>query len=311
MKRLFSYFLFFLIFSCEDKETPLWVEIEDRETIAEINNVRAFIDVEQIGESLDSGFVFRLELMDSPTLQFLHVGDDRMICSFLNEQMMFGSTRTVNCAGIAYYNRYLGNGFKTGNYRMHVNISGQIKKRNAKDIFTGEPFVLESITKIPTCPISFDIKNINSTLENNFWQLQAFLNENGEILSYPTCEDPEIGVFFYDSLVQGFPIDVPEAKTFEILTEVWTRIPQLFNVYSFDGEGKIKISAAFNPSWMPPRPATAQTTNFSNLTVDIKNKYDSLNLILRSSAVIEYSLNQNVLELNNPETKVRARFFNP
>jgi hypothetical protein len=303
--------LLFLIFSCEDKETPLWLEIEDRETITEINNVSAFIDVEQFGESLDSGYVFRLELMDSSTPQFLYVGDDRVICSFLNEQMAFGSTRTVNCAGLVYYYRYLSNGFKKGNYRMHVNISGQIKKRHAKDFFTGEPFIPKSITKIPSCPISFEAKNINLSLENNFWKLQAFLDENGEILSYPTCEDPEIGIYFYDSLVQGFPLDVPEARTFDILTAVKTRLPQIFNVYSTEEEGKIKISSALNSSWMPPRPATAQTTNFSSLTVDIKNKYDSLNLILRSNDIIEYSLNQNILELYNSETKVRAKFFNP
>jgi Ni,Fe-hydrogenase III large subunit len=62
---------------------------------------------------------------------------------------------------------------------------------------------------------------------------------------------------------------------------------------------------------MPPRPATAQTDNYSRLTVDIKNKYDSLNLILRVSDGIEYAINQNTLLLYNPETKIRARFFIP
>jgi hypothetical protein len=314
MKRILVSFLIFLIFSCNEQENPSNeltsdLEIEDRETQAEINNARAFLDVEKIGESLDSGYVFMLELMDTPSPIFLHINNDEMICNFLNGQLMYGSTLTANCAGWGYFYRYLNGGIKDGNYRMHVNIKGQIKEKFVSDAFSGEPFILENITKIGSCPISIETNEINLSLENNFWQLQAFLDENGEILSYPTCEDPEIGIYFYDSLVQGFPLDVPEAKTFEIHTEVWTRVSQLFNVYSIEEEGKIKISRALNPDYRPPRPATAQTNNFSSLTVDIKNKYDSLHLILRFDHVIDYSLNQNILELYNPETKVKGRFF--
>jgi hypothetical protein len=314
MKRMLLCSLFFLTFSCGEKEIPsdkmpLDIAIEDRETFAEINDLRAYLDVEQLGENLDSGYVFMLELMDSPSPQFLHVGNDQLVCAFLNEQMMFGSTRVTNCAGWGYFYRYLRKGFKGGNYRMHVTISGEIKEKFAGDIFTGEPFLLESITKIPSCPISFEPKDINPSLENNFWRLQGFINENGEIYSYPTCEDPEIGVFFYDSLVSGTPIEDSEAKTFDIRTEVSTTPPQLFAVYSVVNFERIRISLAVNPGWMPPRPATSVTDNFSRLTVDIKNKYDSLNRILRVSNEIEFAITQNILELYNPETQIRARFF--
>jgi hypothetical protein len=68
MKRLLSCLLLFLTFSCGEQEIPfeeIFIEIADRETLTEVNNIRAYLDVEQIGGSLDSGFVFKLELMDS------------------------------------------------------------------------------------------------------------------------------------------------------------------------------------------------------------------------------------------------------
>ncbi len=314
MKRLLSCLLLFLTFSCGEQEIPfeeIFIEIADRETLTEVNNIRAYLDVEQIGGSLDSGFVFKLELMDSQSPQFLHVSNEQLVCAFLNEQMMYGSTAANNCAGWAYFYRYLYQGSRDGNYRLHVTISGEIKKKFNNDIFKGEPFILENIDKIPSCPITFETKDINTSLENNFWRLQGFLNERGDIQSYPTCEDPEIGIFFYDSLVRGFPIDVPESKTFEVRTEVKILSPQFEAVYSKEDREKIRISLAIHPGWMPPRPSTTQTNNFSRLTVDIKNKYDSLNLILRVDHVIEYSLEKNILELYNPETQVRARFFVP
>lgn len=314
MNRFLLSCLISLIFSCNEQdlpadEIPSDIEFEERETLAEIHDVRALMDVEKIGESLDSGYVFMLELVDSSSPLFLHIKDDELICDFINREIMYGSNQTTSCAGWGYYYRYLRSGIKNGNYRMHVKIGGKIKEKFAADAFSGEPFILETITKIESCPVSFETNDINPKLENNFWQLEAFLDENRNILSYPTCEDPEIGIYFYDSLIQGNPIDIPEAKTFEILSEVWTVLSQIFKVYSIEEEGKIKISRALNPGYIPPRPATAQTNNFSNLTVDIKNKYDSLHLILRIGDDIEYSLNKNVLELHNPETQIRARFF--
>jgi hypothetical protein len=312
MKRLFIFSFIFLIFSCDDNGIPsdeLPKAIEDRETLAEIIDLKAYLDVEQLGESLDSGYVFMLELMESQDPQFLHVSNDQLVCIFLNEQMMYGSTAVTNCAGLGYFYRYLYNGFKGGNYRMHVTISGKIKEKFSSDIFTGEPFLLENIIKISSCPISFETKAINPSLDNNFWRLQGFINENGELYSYPTCEDPEIGIFFYDNLVIGTPLEEPEAKTFDIRTAVETRLPQLFNVYFIEEDGKIKISMAVNPSWMPPRPATSPTDNFPRLTVDIKNKYDSLNLLLKAHDEIDYAITHNILELFNPETQIRARFF--
>jgi hypothetical protein len=44
-------------------------------------------------------------------------------------------------------------------------------------------------------------------------------------------------------------------------------------------------------------------------TEDIKNKNGGLNLILRNSNKIDYSITYNVLEQFNPETQFRDRFF--
>jgi hypothetical protein len=314
MKRLYVFCFFLLILSCEEKDDPADTEpidIEDRITLTELNEVGAYLDVEKIGEDYETGFVLMLELMDSSGPKFLHVNDDQLLCGFLNDQMVYGSSLTSNCAGLGYFERYLYGGSKGRNYRMHVTVSGKIKEKFGYDNFTGEPFVLENINKIPSCPIGFEGKNISPSLENNFWILQGFIDENGEILSYPTCEDPQIGIFFYDSLLLGTPIEFPEAKTFEIRTAVSFRLSQLFYVYSIEGEGKIRISLAVNPGWMPPKPPTIPTDNFYRLTVDIKNKYDSLNLILRAPDEIEYAIDRNVLELYNHDTGVRGRFFIP
>ncbi|MFD2202377.1 hypothetical protein [Shivajiella indica] len=314
MKRLCVIFLFLLNFSCDEKEVPKDIEpiaIEDRMTLAELSEVRAFLDVEQIGEDFETGFVFMLELTDDPEPKFLHVSNDELICGFLNDQMVYGTTFSSNCARADYFERYLYGGSKGGNYRMHVTISGKIKEKFDYDLFSGKPFVLENIFKIPSCPIVFEEKEMSPNLENNFWQLHGFIDENGEILSYPTCEDPRIGIYFYDTLLLGTPIEFPEAKTFEVQTAANTRPYQLFSVYSIEGEGRIRISLAVNSGWMPPRPPTIPTDNFYRLTMEIKNKYDSLNLILRAPNEIEYAIDGNVLELYNPGTGVRGRFFIP
>ena len=313
MKWLTIYSFLFLLASCGEKDiTPQFepIEIGDRETLLEIDGEMAFLDVEKIEVDSETKYAFLLELKDNQGPKFLHVSNDQLLCGFLDEQMMFGSSLTSDCAERGYFYRYLLGGFKKGNYRLHVKVSGKLKEKFEYDLFSGEPFVLENITKIPTCPVTFEVKDVSPSLRNNFWQFQGFIDEQGDVVSYPTCEDPEIGIFFYDSLLLGVPLTVPEAKSFEIRTEVSIRPPQLFHVYSFDNR-KIKISMALNPGWMPPRPATAQTDNYSRLTVDIKNKYDSLNLILRVSDGIEFAINQNTLLLYNPETKIRARFFIP
>ena len=313
MKRFFLYSIIFLIYSCDEKEIPIEIEsieIKDRETLSEINEVMAFLDVERIGKDFETSFAFMLEFQDSQGPKYLHVSDEQLICSFLNEQMMYGSLLTSNCAGLGYFYRYLYSGSKSGNYRIHVNIGGKIKEKFSYDLFAGEPFVLENITKIPSCPVTFETRDVSPSLENNFWQLQGFLDEKGDIQSFPTCEDPIIGVFFHGSLIFGDPIDIPGAKSFEIRTEVSILPSLLLSVYSLE-EGKIKISRALNPGWMPPKPPTVSTNNFLNLTVDIKNKYDSLDLILRIPNEIEYSITQNMLLLYNPVTQIRARFFLP
>lgn len=303
MKRVGIFFILVFLSSCIFDED----QIEKRKTLVEINDLRAFLDVEEVGKSLESGYVFKLKPIDnSVPYHVLHVGDDGLICRFLNEQLKYGSSLTENCAGVGYYYRYLNNGIKSGHYRMQVNISGLIKKKLGSDDFTGEPFLLESITKVPSCPISFEIREGEFSLDNKFWQLQAFLDENGDILSFPTCEDPAIGIYFYDSMnLSG--ASSTELKSLEIITEVWIR-QNFIPVYSTEN-GKIKISSFYFQ--IRPLPSTYPTNNISTVTLDIYNKYDSLNLLLKVNQSTEYSLNQNVLELSNPETKVKARFFNP
>jgi len=303
MKRVGIFFILIFLSSCIIDEDP----IEKRKTLAEINDLRAFLDVEQVGKNFESGYVFKLKPIDnSVPYHVFHVGDDGLICRFLNEQLKYGSSQTENCAGLVYYYGYLNNGIKSGNYRMQVNISGLIKKKIVSDHFTGEPFLLESITKVPSCPISFEIREGELSLENKFWQLQAFLDENGDILSYPTFEDTAIGIYFYDSL-NLFGASGTELKSLEIITEVWIR-QNFIPVYSTEN-GKIIISPL--AIQIRPLPSTYPTDNISTVTLDIYNKYDSLNLLLKVNQSTEYSLNQNVLELYNPETKVKARFFNP
>ncbi|MCL6257867.1 hypothetical protein M3O96_02120 [Aquiflexum sp. TKW24L] len=139
MKRVGIFFILVFLSSCIFDED----QIEKRKTLVEINDLKAFLDVEQVGKSLESGYIFKLKPIDnSVPYHVLHVGDDGLICSFLNEQFKYGSSLTENCAGVVYYYGYLYNGLKSANYRMQVNISGLIKKKLGSNDFNGEPFLL-------------------------------------------------------------------------------------------------------------------------------------------------------------------------
>ncbi|GMQ32663.1 hypothetical protein Ataiwa_09350 [Algoriphagus taiwanensis] len=274
-------------------------EIELRNTVEEFQEVLAFLDVEVVEKDEEILYFFSFELQDDPQAERLVPGKDGLICSFLDQQLKFGMPTPEDCEWQGYYSRYLRSGTAPSNFRLHVIISGEVKEKSPEDIFTGLPIVLNRIEKIESCPVEFEENSTPTTFENNFWKLVGFTDDSGSIISSPTCEDPEVGVIFNDQLLLGTPIEDPEARSFSIQSAVWMRPGPLVLVYRISGENTLSITRAVDPSYMPPRPATAITDNFPNVTNAIFNKYDSLSSIFRFEGPVEFVLSGNTLRLKN------------
>lgn len=309
MRNLIFLLLFFGFFGCSPQDDPaqnIPLEIGLRKTVEEIAGVPAFLDVETITNGTETSYLFFFELQDNAQKRRLVPDKDTLICSLLNEQLMYGMTIIEGCADVGYFFRYLRYGEAPGNHRMHVTISGKAKERRPGDPFTGSPFVLERIEKIESCPVAITDKSGSFSLENRFWKLVGFIDQNGNIISSPTCENPEIGITFYDKLLTGSPIEDPEAKSFKIESAVWIRSYQLFLVYGKESDNKLRITRAVDPAWMPPRPATAQTNNIDQLTKGIYNKFDSLSQIFLFNQTVDFEINGNKIELRNPTNGIGA-----
>ena len=292
------------------EEIPISIplEIENRKTVKELQDVPAFLDVEEIVTADKTLYFFSLELQNSSQTERLVPGKDNLICGFLNQELMYGMPILENCVLEGYLARYLRSNFWPSNDRLQVTISGEVKEKHPDDKFTGLPFSLNSIQKMKSCPVELRVNQETIPLENHFWRLIGFVDNNGTILSSPACENPQIGIVFHDRLLVGFPIEDPKARSFSINSAVWIRPDQIFLVYTKSSENSLFVTRAVDPSYTPPRPATLWTNNFSNLTKDIFNKYDSLNKIFRYDEEVSFLLNGNTLRLSNPANGINALF---
>ncbi|GMQ24086.1 hypothetical protein Aoki45_07680 [Algoriphagus sp. oki45] len=293
-------------FSEEEPKPTIPLEIEQRNTVAQFEGLAAYLDVEVMEKEGEFLYFFSFEPQKNPNDERLVPGKDELICSFLNEQLKFGMDIPNDCEWKGYYSRYLRSGTVPSNFRLHVILSGEEKERHPDDLFFGKRIQLNSIQKIESCPIDFEEISTPIPLESKFWRLVGFTDTSGNIISSPTCEDPEIGVVFHDQLLLGSPIEDPDAKSFTIERAVWSRPGPLVLVYRISGENTLSITRAVDPSYTPPRPATAVTDNFPNLTNAIFNKYDSLSSIFRFNESVEFSLSGNTLRLKNSSNEIGA-----
>lgn len=311
MSKFLFYSLIFCVVGCSpQEEIPISIplEIGNRKTVKELQDVPAFLDVEEVVTADKTIYFFSFELQNSGQTERLIPGKDNLICGFLNEELMYGMPILEDCELEGYLSRYLRSNFWPSNDRLHVTISGEVKERHPDDIFTGLPFSLSGIQKIKSCPVDLQVNQETIPLENHFWRLIGFVDNNGAIISSPTCENPQIGIVFHDRLLLGFPIEDPEARSFSIKSAVWIRPDQIFLVYTKSSENSLFLTRAIDPAWIPPRPATAPRDNFSNLTKDIFNKYDSLSRIFRFNEEISFWLNGNTLRLSNQANGINALF---
>jgi hypothetical protein len=310
MKHLIFFCLIVVFVSCSqpDDFEKIPLEITQRETVADLDAKPAYLDVQVITKDTQATYVFSFEIQGEGSFRQVVPDKNGLICEFLNEQLMYGVSLSEDCAFQDYYSRYLLNGSKSGNFRLHVTVSGKVKKQHPDDLFEGFPMILDKIEKIESCPLTISNKPGEYPLENRFWKLVGFMDQNGKIISSPTCENPGIGIVFHDKLLIGTPLQDPNARSFTIESAVYSRPNQLFLVYGKTSENKLSITMAADPYWMPPRPATAQTNNFGNLTKGIYHKYDSLKQIFKFQEPVDFVISGNKLELHNSANGIRATF---
>lgn len=312
MRDLFAFLIFIGIVACtsqEDGAPTIPLEIALRKTTEEIQDIQAFLDVEVLKKEGNELVVFSFEIQGNVQEKRLVPANDLLICSFLNEQLMYGMGISEDCASSGYYYRYLKTKPNSTFHRLHVTISGQVKERHPSDLFTGMPILLNGIKKIQKCPIQLFEKPESIPFENQFWKLVGFTDKNKNLISFPTCEDPNVGIIFHDKILEGTPIDDPLAKSFTIQSAVWTRPDQFFAVYNYSEKNTLIITRGLNGSYMPPRPATSPTNNYASLTKDIVNTHLSINKLFVYLQPVEFTLEGNKLWLSNPASDIHAQFI--
>lgn len=314
MRGLVAFSIILGLIACsspqENDPTPtVPLKIELRKTLEEIQDIPAFLDVEKLDQEGEEIIVFSFEIQGNTQTQRLVPASDLLICSLLSEQLKYGMEITEDCALSGYYYRYLSRRPTSPTYRLHVTISGQVKERSEEDLFTGLPIVLDEIKKIESCPVEISANPNPIALENQFWRLVGFTDQNRNIISYPTCENPTVGIIFHDRILNGSAIDDSLARSFTIQTEVWSRPGPLFSVYNYSSDSTLVITRALNPSYMPPRPATSPSNNFPYLTNAMVEVYFGLNKLFVYLEPVEFTLEGNQLWLSNPAGDIHAQFI--
>lgn len=314
MRGLVAFSIILGLIACsspqENDPTPtVPLKIELRKTLEEIQDIPAFLDVEILEKEGEELIVFSFEIQGNTEEERLVPASDLLICSLLSEQLKYGMEIPEDCASGGYYYRYLSRRPTSPTYRLNVTISGQVKERSEEDLFTGLPIVLDEINKIESCPVEISENPNPISLENQFWKLVGFTDESKTIISYPTCENPNVGIIFHDRVIGGSPIDDSLARSFTIQTEVWIRPGSLFSVYNYSSDSTLLITRAVSASYMPPRPATSPTDNFFSLTEDMIEVYIGLNNLFGYSEPVKFILKGNQLWLSNPANDIHAQFI--
>lgn len=244
--------------------------IEKRKVIGQINNVAAFLSVENIGNN-KKGFVF--ELQKPGEFKFLSVLDSDLICGTYSKEDCLLSHQY-------YLNNY--------NPRLWYRISGDVKEFNVKDGLSGNPFVLTKAERILSCPVPYILISSEVSLVNVLWRFLGFIDDNGEIYSHPSCEFTDLIKFTADS-----PF-IPKGKV-EIPFYSWQSF-YFIRKFSVLSESK-KIALEIVPATYghPRHPGIPS------------QKMDSLAKVIGYDT-IDYVLENNILKLKNSKKKLNAMF---
>jgi hypothetical protein len=188
-------------------------------------------------------------------------------------------------------------------------VSGEVKEKHPKDLNPGFPVILKSFKIISECPIPYLSSEGVYPLQNTSWSFMGFVDDTGEIYSYPSCELAQTQVTFSNSLVSESQIyfsNEPGALFIQFKNFLGNRFIREFPVYKLESN-QIKLFAAGPTRYLSPGQIMAgYAPLFSSIYT--MNKNDSLKKIFNPGDNLEYSLRGNKLILSNSSSKIKALF---
>lgn len=299
MKTSYYFLLLVLLWSCSE-EDPL-PPFESRETVQE------FLDREMILQSVLYQDTFQLVLKDpsaefyvSPVdtiLLFNEVRKNGRIDMFLEYQ-----------GGILSFVRDKSPGLDD----FLVKVSGEVKKGFLQDSLPGLPILLTKVEFIAECSDGINFSDVETSLEKSSWVWKGFVDELGEIYSFPSCQVPNPSFTLTNNLVNTdeYPyisIHAEDAmfiqfEDFYLFFFSRNEMP----VYELLND-QLVMNVAVPTRYLSPAHQNAGYSPFYS-TVYTANKGDSLVALFRPPTVLNFMKEGNQLILSNPEIPLRALF---
>lgn len=295
--------LFIFLSSCIGEENNSNTPYEERATLITLNQEIAELDI----------FWEKPNFTGTPYLILKKENNFKDNLIVLTDTILVGEfVRTI---GWTNFNKpYLGNvygfigDFHYNQQKLKVLVSGDLKVSHSKDTIPGLPFVLEKIEPSPPCPLQFLANNEIVSLQNTLWKWKGFVDENNQIYSFPTCENPLVTLKFtlekmnFSGLSWINPLH-PNALYLEQNTGfIQNYILDPVRVYEMDGNQLNIFSTYWYGSNLHPITPSLPTTRRT------MEKADSLYNMM-SKGKVEYILDSKQLLLIRRDKQIRALFI--
>lgn len=298
MKYFKIFFLLIFLLSCSEDDSTGKIRI-----VGQIFDEVAFLDIEKVnGDSL--GFVF--ELQSPSEFKFLSVTDRSLICDTLP---------AINCLGwhSIYLQNYLSRDnltpSRTSGRRLWYKISGDVLSIDPNHHLVGNPFELTSLERILSCPVNYQVLSGSVPMAETEWRLLGFVDDSDRIYSHPACESNHVVLKFTSESLDNYPFNLPDGKMVYISTGNYLSYMMAGQILSYavlDESNQIMVKYLSSPYHIPGFRNYVQ--HDGPRTQETKNKSDSLLRIFRSSDTLDFVLENNILKLNNSNTKLKAMF---
>jgi hypothetical protein len=162
------------------------------------------------------------------------------------------------------------------------------------------------------CPVEWSINDSENPFQDTPWRFVGFVTPEGNIYSHPACEEDYLGVHFSPQQVNQsgdyIAYVFPEALLMSVKSFVWYEAQGGTKAYMPLENNRFIVTYGMWTMNYWPGPATRERNNLYLVPRRMKDKYDSLNMLLSINDTISYHISMNTLRLNNPSKEFEALF---
>lgn len=294
--------IFLMIIGCAPEENAKIPDYSSRQTISKIESLEAVLELgksESTSSSFDY-FVFKSRTEVGQEVK-LFPFDSTLLKAFIIENSRANDGQPQGHSALKILSLYSSN-----QKEWKVKISGQLKKNYPNDTISEKPFLLEKIEPLESCPLVNQVKDEKIPIQEILWKWKGFLNEKGEIYSFPSCENPEATLKLTTKrMPEGGPgyynPQHPEAFYLELFPGYFFK-SKPFLLYEL-GTSLVDI---YSSTWLGPNQQDVVPKMYTSKQT--AEKADSLFTLLSPNSKINFDLAGNQLILENKEKKIKALF---